>query len=103
MGCFVMGKIMCIFYIIKGQIKRLKCFELAPGVHSTSLGLGLRADCAPPLHCTHLLRKAQKVQNWPEAKSLSLRIQNNFYDTSGQYNLTKFDAKSGTLTLSSAG
>lgn len=34
-----MEKLMCICYRIILQTRRLKCFELAPGVHSTNLGL----------------------------------------------------------------
>ena len=59
MGCFdlfyftfsktnLWKKMMCIIIL---QMTRLKCFELAPGVHSTSLG----AVYAPLLHYRHLL------------------------------------------------
>lgn len=103
MGCFVlflpsqdkfMEKLMCICYTIILQMTRLKCFELAPGVHSTTLGLAFKSSlCSSSLQPSSQKRKAQELQNWTEDKSLILKIQSNFYATSGQNYLTNFTPK----------
>lgn len=108
MGCFVlflpsqdkfMEKLVCMCYTIILQMTRLKCFELAPGVHSTTLGLAFKSSlCSSSLQPSSQKRKAQELQNWTEAKSLILKIQSHFYATSGQNDLTKFYPKGAIFT-----